>query len=215
MEEMQQFNSENQSDKHRPILTKWMKILFILQTVSIVFSLSSMLSVTFVLSTIAQVASVGFTAGLMYVLYRLSAANGYYRKAFTALIFQLIGSVAIFLLTGFAANTPLALLTSLVSLVVSVSTLVATYHQYQGHRWVTWSAGDTKLAGRWNSLFIWQIVIGLVVGLITTAVTMISAYSGEGFEQTMSIFLILVEIPSLVLQAIYLWYLYRTWSLFR
>lgn len=215
MDEMMEARNQDPWDSRKAYLAKWFKYLFILQIISVFLSLSAMLSPQLALATLTQVINVGFSVGLTVILCRLSAVNDYYRKAYIAMIVQVLASAATFVIAKMNTSIAGTMLAGVVSMVTSVSSLVASYMQYQGHRWIAFSGGDKKLANRWNVLFIIMIVVGFAMGGISAGAGVMMGFSGKNPETMLGTIMALVGIPSFILQLVYLWYLYRTWNLFR
>lgn len=199
MEENMELVYQDGGDNAKALLAKWLKFLLTVQLVSIAVSV---ISVFGILGTLIQLVSIGVSVCVMVALFQLSAVNERYRKAFIFTVVQVIGTVGSLLMANL-----------LFSLAISVGGLVAMYQQYQGHSEVTESE-DPDLSRKWHSLFIWQLVVGVILGLLSVVAAVIGVAAGAEVTALVAVVVAIATTPSLILQVIYLLYLKKTLALF-
>lgn len=212
MEEMIDVNNPEAHEYDRDVMAKWLKFLFTVQLVDLAVSVVVALVLLVPaggIGTLADWVSRAVTLCVIVAMFRLSAANQRYRKAFIAYLIAAIGTIA----ESLSVDPGLALVFSLISLVGSIAGLVAVYQEYYGHGEIAESAGDSDLSRKWNSLFVWQIVVGLVISLVTVSSVMIGAAADAEMTKLVSIIVPIVMIPGILLQVIYLRYLKKTVAL--
>ena len=183
---------------HIPLLRKWLRILLYLQLAAVILAIPNLIPnigswVTWI--------GYGMNALLVYVLLRVSPACGRYRKSAVLKVIYLGTVILVMLMPS------LGLIGSLLTLAGSVCGIIASYQEYHGHAEVV-TALDEKLAGKWSGLFIWQLVVGILVGLATSAGVIVSMLSGGSIS--VELVAVIVSLPALVLQVVYLVYMKRT-----
>lgn len=139
-------------------------------------------------------------AVLLGVLFQMSAVNKRYRKA------SILGAVSLVcLLVNTLVITNLRVMNmvgSVITLAASVCAILGEYHEYYAHAEII-EPLDRKLAGKWRSLFVWQIVLGLL-GSFASVVTVVVIVLAGGAENAAEVVLILLKALSLILYAVYL-----------
>ena len=199
MEERTELVYQDGTDHAKELLAKWLRFLLTVQLVSFAVSVVSLIGI---LGTLTQLVSIGLSVCLIVALFQLSAVNERYRKAFIFTVVQVIGTVGSLLMTNM-----------IFTLASSVGGLVAMYQQYQGHSEIT-APADPVLSRKWHSLFIWQLVVGVVITIISVAAVLI-VVTASGDTAALTMFVVaLATIVSLALQVIYLRYLKKTLALF-
>lgn len=212
MEEMITLKNQKEPEYGWDVLVKWLKFLLAVQLTQLAVSIVAVLFLLIPVGGIRILADwVGkvLTLCMIMAMFRLSDANQRYRKAFIAHLIVAIGAIAESLTIG----PGLALAVSLISLAGSIAGLVAVYQEYYGHGEIAEAAGDSNLSRKWNSLFVWQIVVGLVISLITVFSVMIGAAADAQMTRLVSILVPIAMIPGIILQIIYLRYLKKTLAL--
>lgn len=139
-------------------------------------------------------------AVLLAVLFQMSAVNKRYRKS------SILGAVSLVcLLVNTLVITNLRLMNmvgSVITLAASVCVIIGEYHEYYAHAEII-EPLDRKLAGKWRSLFVWQIVLGLLDSFASVLTVVVIVLVG-GTENAAAVVLILLKALSLVLYAVYL-----------
>ena len=182
---------------HILLLQKWLRLLMYISLAGIILAaLILIFGAGGLLSWVGYLAS---AAGI-YTLFRLSPASARYRKSAVLRCVYLAGTVLATLMASWG------LLGSLVSLAGSVCGIIAFYQEYHGHADVV-KPFDEALSGKWHSLFTWQIVVGVLVGLGSVVGVVLSLISGGTVSVELAV--AIISIPSVILQAVYLAYLHR------
>jgi len=183
----------------REYITTWLRYLLYAQIASVAISaISTLLGFGTVFGWIVRILS----AGVVFILLRMIPVNEGYRTA--AIFHGIVLAGGIFSVLS-QQNT--------ISLVISVCSIIARYQEYHAHSELC-EGKDPALAQKWRSLFIWQMVIGLVIGFITTAGTVIGVVSGAAADSIVNVILVTDVLVSTVLEVVYLLYLKRTISLY-
>ena len=180
---------------NRADVAKRLRILFYLAFVGLVIPLAALVpQLTVALQWISLAVSVAIAA----VLFSLAGAGKRYRSAG--------------LLAGIAAVCSLLsmfVVGAVLSSAAGICDLIATYNAYEGHADQIRDQ-DPKQAKRWSSLFIWQICLGFLMGLLAVTV----AFMGVGMNMAESTVLLISQLISmgisLGLQIVYIIYLNRT-----
>lgn len=212
MEEMLERRTPIGSDNAIPVLVKWLKYLIVIQFINLAVSILSMPALipgSDLLGKLIMLINYGTAVCVIVILFQLSAVNEHYRKAFIAAVISAVGTVS----ERIPVGPKLALVASLVSLAGTVAGLVADYQEYHGHSEVAKTAGDLNLSQRWKSLFVWQVVVGLVISAITVFSVGIGAAAEAEMTRLVAILVCVAMIPGLFLQVVYLRYLKKTLAL--
>lgn len=150
-------------DHHGPLLHNWLTRLMFIRAASLALLLLTPISR---LTYVTRWGSRLLSAGVIFAMFRLAAANGRYRKA------------AIFSCVALAGNLFNALSASTVfSLAASICSIIAEYQEYYGHAEIC-ADKDPALSGRWESLFWWQMGVGIIGGLLMVSGTVIGVLAG-------------------------------------
>ena len=202
-------NNELEILQHEPvpnkaILQKWLPILLYVQCTSMAISV---LSLIIPLGNVTTWIGYFVTIAVFSVLYRLGPACGRYRKSAVfqcvSLILMILNAVVI-INSGAATGT--SLLGSVFTFAASVCTLIASYQEYYSDGEVIREL-DGKLAKRWRSLFVWQIVVGVVVGLGSSIIAVLSVMIGFAEVATVGILVLITGLAGVALRIVYLLYL--------
>ncbi|MBQ3193584.1 MAG: hypothetical protein IJB59_08470 [Oscillospiraceae bacterium] len=182
-----------QDDSSRKdLLSKWLHIMILAQIVSLITPVFGLFRS---LDGISGWITRAISAAVLISLYQLSAANPRYRKA------------AHFYLAGFIGGIIQAFLgTTLLTTAAGICGIVATYQEYTAHAELL-VVKDTYLADKWNSLFYWEIAVGLIGGIGSIAVTLLGVGAGW-LEDTIILIafgiVVLLELPLGLLRLKYL-----------
>lgn len=200
----------NEPVPHKALLQKWLPILLYVQCTGMVISALALL---LPLGSWTTWISYILTIATFSVLFQLAPACRRYRKS---AVFQCISLILLILnaLIVFNGGTSVvaSLIGSVFSIAASVCTLIAAYQEYYGHADVIREL-DGKLSQRWRSLFVWQIVVGVVIGLGSTIVAVISMMIGTADIATVAV--VIVSLAGVALRIVYLLYLGKTIKLLK
>ena len=179
---------------------KWLQYLFYVHIAALALSLTALLPVTLTVTTwISHILSVGTAV----CVYGLAAANPRYRKA------AIMTAVAL----GLQIVSKLGL-ASLLTLAASVLTIIASYQEFYGHSEVV-VQDDPKLAGKWRSLFLWQIIIGVLSGFSSVAAVVVMVLADMDQAQIVQLVTGAIVLVSLIPGGLYLVYLRRMIRIFQ
>ena len=184
-------------DNQREFFVKWMKYLFVIQAVT---GVELVLSVIPALNAIAPWVNRGQLIATMVVLFHLMPLNERYKKA---LILRGVGVV-------------LALFTSVPVLVIAavICSMIYSYQEYHGHAEMI-EVMDEKLAKNWHRLFYWEIFSGLIAGLASGVIIAVGVVAFPVSTETLtSITLVISEGVSLLLCLVYMRFLKRTYTVY-
>ena len=176
---------------------KWTQYLLYLALGQLALSVMGMV---LSLGSLIQWLNVALTTASALCLFGLTPLNPRMRQA---AIFQLMSACAM-------AGSALVMLT----LVGAICSLVATYQAYAGFSEVVTPA-DGKLGKAWKRLFLWQLLSGLLVGMVSAAIGIaLTMLLGDATELYTQITVWGTNLLGLVLDGVYAWYLLRTIRLF-
>ena len=182
-------------DSHKEVIAKWIRILFACQIVKI---LTATLNASAAIGNIAGWLSRIVTIVIIIALFNLSVVNERYRKA------------ALFYGISVGGGILLALLNKNVFvMVLSICSIVASYHELNAHSEIT-ASKDAKLSARWHSLFYLDMFAGIMVGVLSIIPMIIAAFAGVDTDLLISIFSIVLVLINIVLEMLHVVYLKKT-----
>ena len=182
-------------DSQKEVITKWIRILFACQIVKI---LTATLNASAAIGNIAGRLSRIVTIAIIIALFNLSVVNERYRKA------------ALFYGISVGGGILLALLNKNVFvMVLSICSIVASYHELNAHSEIT-ASKDAKLSARWHSLFYLDMFAGIMVGVLSIIPMIIAAFAGVDTDLLISIFSIVLALINIVLEMLHVVYLKKT-----
>lgn len=182
-------------DSHKEVIAKWIRILFACQIVKI---LTATLNASAAIGNIAGWLSRIVTIAIIIALFNLSVVNKRYRKA------------ALFYGISVGGGILLALLNKNVFvMVLSICSIVASYHELNAHSEIT-ASKDAKLSARWHSLFYLDMFAGIMVGVLSIIPMIIAAFAGVDTDLLISIFSIVLVLINIVLEMLHVVYLKKT-----
>lgn len=182
-------------DSHKEVIAKWIRILFACQIVKI---LTAILNASAAIGNIAGWLSRIVTIAIIIALFNLSVVNERYRKA------------ALFYGISVGGGILLALLNKNVFvMVLSICSIVASYHELNAHSEIT-ASKDAKLSARWHSLFYLYMFAGIMVGVLSIIPMIIAAFAGVDTDLLISIFSIVLVLINIVLEMLHVVYLKKT-----
>ena len=185
-------------ESHIPLLQKWLRFLLYIQLAGFILAILNLIpGVNRLMTWLSYL----LNAGMLCALFMLSPACIRYRKSAICRVIHLSCLILVLIIKN------MGMLGSIITLAGSVCGIIASYQEYHGHGEMVKEA-DQKLENQWGKLFIWQIVVGVLLGVGTTAGVAISMVSGGAIS--VDTVVAVISLPSLVLQVVYLIYLKRT-----
>lgn len=188
--------SENRID-----YVKWLRVLIYLAIARMVNTLVGIPA--FIPTVVTAWISRILMAVMVFTMFKLAPANDRYKKTGIQLAIVLILTIATELL-----NTGVVL-----TLIAGILSIVAEYQEYHGHSELI-EEKDHQLSGKWSSLFMWSIVVGLILGFASTAAGVLAAVAGMDTEKAAVIIAAAMMIPEYIIDILYILYLKRMVVLF-
>ena len=142
-------------------------------------------------------------ASMVFAMFKLAPANDRYKKTGIQLAIVLVLTIATELLNTGAVLT----------LIAGILSIVAEYQEYHGHSELI-EEKDHQLSGKWTSLFMWSIIVGLLLGFVSTAAGVLATISGVDVEKAVVIIAAIVLIPEYIIDILYILYLKKMVTLF-
>ena len=190
-------NMENRSE----LLIKWIRVLMYIAVTSVVNSVINYLP--FVPAAVTTWISRGIMAGVVICMFRLTPAHGRYKKA--GIMRTIV--LACTLITAFAFAS------SILNLAASILSIIAVYQEYHAHAELI-ADQDSKLSGKWHSLFNWGLVAGILVGFGSTVTVLILTLMESDVVPLTAIIVGVLGIPQIILDLVYALYLKKMVSIF-
>lgn len=141
----------------------------------------------------------------MYIcMLKLAPANERYRKAG---IFR--GAIlACSLITTFLFAS------RFLPLAASVCSMIAVYQEFHGHAELLENK-NARLSQKWRSLFLWEIIAGLVLSVVSTFAVMILITMDLDASRIASMIIGVLKIPTWIIDVIYLCYVNKMIAIFQ
>ena len=183
-------NMENRSE----LLVKWLRVLMYIAFVSLVNSVVNFLP--FVPASVTTWISRGIMVAVVICMFQLASANARYKKAGIMRAIMLVCT----LITAFVYAY------SILNLVASILSIIAVYQEYNAHSELI-ADKDSKLSGKWHSLFMWGLIAGILVGFGSTVTVLILTMLQSDVVRLTAIFVGILSIPQMILDLVYMLYL--------
>lgn len=174
---------------------KWLRYLFYIHIANIALTPATLI---FLDNPITPWIGYIMSAGIAVCLFFLAPACHRYRTA------AILTAVHI----GLTVLSPLGL-TNLLTMAASILSIIAAYQEFHGHAEVV-EAKDPRLARKWCSLFVWQIIIGLIAGFSSVAAVVIMVLADIAQDQIVAWTSGAVLLVGLIPGILYLLYLRET-----
>ena len=188
-------------NENRIDLAKWLRILIYIAIARIINTLVGIPA--FIPSAFTAWISRILMALMVFAMFKLAPANDRYKKTGIQLAIVLILTIATELLNTGAVLT----------LIAGILSIVAEYQEYHGHSELI-EEKDHQLSGKWTSLFMWSIVVGLVLGFASTAAGVFAALAGVDTEKVAVMIAVALMIPEYIIDIFYILYLKKMIALF-
>ena len=183
-------NMENRLE----LLVKWLRVLMYIAFVSLVNSVVNFLP--FVPAAVTTWISRGIMVVVVICMFQLASANARYKKAGIMRAIMLVCTLI----------TALAYASSILNLVASILSIIAVYQEYNAHSELI-ADKDSKLSGKWHSLFTWGLIAGILVGFGSTVTVLILTLMGSDVVRLTAIIVGVLSIPQMILDLVYMLYL--------
>ena len=190
-------NMENRNE----LLVKWLRVLMYIVIVSLVNSALNFLP--FIPAAVTTWVNRGIMVAVIISMLQLAPANERYKKAGIMRAVMLICT----LITAFVYAS------SILSLAASILSIIAVYQEYNAHSELI-ADKDTKLSGKWHSLFTWGLIAGILVGFGSTVTVLILTLLESEVVRLTAIIVGILSIPQMILDLVYMLYLKSMISIF-
>jgi len=188
-------------EENRIDFAKWLRVLMYIAIAGLVNTLVGIPS--FVPSIITSWISRILMAVMVFTMLKLATANDRYKKAGIQRAIVLALTIATDLLHSGAILT----------LIAGTLAIVADYQEYHGHSELM-EEKDHQLSGKWTSLFLWSIVVGLLLGFTSTAAGIFAAMAGMDTMKATIMIAAILAIPQYVIEILYILYLKKMVAIF-
>ena len=193
-------NSVSDNFYHRERLLKWLPILLKCTIASMLATIATaLIGSNLIITLISLFVSVVH----LTVLFILAAVHGRFR---TAAIFSAVS----------AGGTLLALYVNngLITLAISICSILASYQELNAFSEIT-APLDAKLSRKWHSLFYWELAVGLLSGVFTSAAVVIAVLADLDPETIVKFALYFITAVTAALSFIRILYLKQTTALYQ
>ena len=188
-------------NENRIDYVKWLRVLVYIAIARIINTLIGI--PTFIPTAVTAWISRILMAGIVFAMFKLAPANDRYKKTGIQLAIVLILTIATELLNTGAVLT----------LIAGILSIVAEYQEYHGHAELI-EEKDHQLSGKWTSLFMWSIIVGLILGFASTAAGVLAALAGVDTEKAVVMIAAALMIPEYIIDIFYILYLKKMIVLF-
>ncbi len=188
-------------NENRIDFVKWLRVLIYIAIARIINTLVGI--PTFIPTAITAWISRILMAGMVFAMFKLAPANDRYKKTGIHLAIVLVLTIA----------TELLNIGAVLTLIAGILSIVAEYQEYHGHSELI-EEKDHQLSGKWTSLFMWSIVVGLILGFASTAAGVLAAVAGVDTETAAVVIAVAMMIPEYIIDIFYILYLKKMIALF-
>ena len=188
-------------EENRIDFVKWLRVLIYIAIARIINTLIGI--PTFIPTVVTAWISRILMAGIIFAMFKLAPANDRYKKTGIQLAIVLVLTIATELLNTGAVLT----------LIAGILSIVAEYQEYHGHSELV-EENDHQLSGKWTSLFMWSIGVGLLLGFTSTAAGIFAAMAGIDTMKATIMIAAILAIPQYVIEIIYILYLKKMVAVF-
>ena len=190
-------NMENRSE----LLVKWLRVLMYIAIVSLVNSVVNFLP--FVPAAVTTWVSRGIMVAVVVCMFQLTPANERYKKAGIMRAVMLVCTLV----------TAFVYVSAILNLAASILSIIAVYQEYNAHSELI-ADKDSKLSGKWHSLFTWGLIAGILVGFGSTVTVLILTMLQSDVVHLTAIIVGMLSIPQMILDLVYMLYIKKMISIF-
>lgn len=188
-------------DENKELLTKWLQALMYIAMISLINSVVDYLP--FVPADATLWISRGIMLSMVIATFQLAPVNQRYR---TAAIMRVV-------MLGCALFTSFVVGSTLLSLAASIVSIISVYQEYSAHSELV-ADKDPKLSRQWHSLFNWSILAAVLVSFGSVVVVLLVTMSAMDTGIVTDLIVLLLGIPQLVIQVVYMIYLKKMVTIF-
>lgn len=192
--------SENMENRFE-LQVKWLRVLMYIAIASLANAIVSSLPIVPV--AITTWISRGIMVAMIVCMFQLAHANERYQKVGIMRAVMLVCT----LITAFVKGT------SVLTLAASILSIIAVYQEYNAHSELI-AGKDSRLSGKWHSLFGWSLVAAVLVGFSSTVTVLILSLMGMDTVRLTAIIIGILSIPQMILDVVYMMYIKKMISIF-
>ena len=192
--------NENMENRFE-VPVKWLRVLMYIAIASLINSVIN--NLPFVPSTVTTWISRGIMVAMIVCMFQLAHANERYQKVGIMRAVMLVCT----LITAFVKGT------SILTLAASILSIIAVYQEYNAHSELI-ADKDSRLSGKWHSLFGWSLVAAVLVGFGSTVTVLILSLMGMDTVRLTAIIIGILSIPQMILDVVYMMYIKKMISAF-
>ncbi len=192
--------NENMENRFE-LLVKWLRVLMYIAIVSLVNSAGNFLP--FVPAAITTWISRGILVAVIVCMFQLAPANARYKKA----------GIMRGIVLGSTLITTFVYASSILNLAASILSIIAVYQEYNAHSELV-ADRDSKLSGKWQSLFMWGLIAGILVGFGSAATVLILTLMESDVVRLTAVIVGILSIPQMILDLVHMLYLKKMISIF-
>ena len=188
-------------EKKSEQLVKWLRVLMYIAIANIVNSVVNFLP--FVPAAVTTWIGRGIMLAVAICMFMLASVNERYKKSGMMRAAVLVCT----LVTVFLNGSPV------LTLAISILSIIAVYQEYHAHSELL-ADKDTKLSRKWQSLFTWGVISGILVGFGSTVTVLILSLLEMELVRLTAIIVGILSIPQMILDLVYMLYLKKMVSIF-
>ena len=192
--------NENMENRFE-VPVKWLRVLMYIAIASLINSVIN--NLPFVPSTVTTWISRGIMVAMIVCMFQLAPVSERYKKAGIMRAVMLVCT----LITAFVKGT------SILTLAASILSIIAVYQEYNAHSELI-ADKDSRLSGKWHSLFGWSLVAAVLVGFGSTVTVLILSFMGMDTVRLTAIIIGILSIPQMILDVVYMMYIKKMISAF-
>lgn len=197
---MKQTNNPASSSGNQSVnLSQLLGSLFVIQVVSLAGTLLGMAPALIDLTGwLLRLTGLGTAV----ILFQLGPVNPRYQIAAICQAVSVIGGALAYFAPGM-------LVLNLVRIGAGICSIVALFEEYYGHGELV-AERDARLSGHWRALFIWELVVSLLSGVVTAFIVVVGVMAEIDALTLTTVSVAVVAFAGGVVQIFYLLYLKRT-----
>lgn len=188
-------------NENRIDLAKWIQILIYIAIAGLINVLIGIPA--FVPAVVTTCVSRILLVAMVFAMFQLAPANERYKKAAIQRAIVLVLSVVTDILHSGAVLT----------LIAGTLSIVADYQEYHGHSELI-EEKDHQLSGKWKSLFMWSIIVGLILGFTSTAAGILVVMADMDTTKATILIAAILAIPQYIIEILYILYLKKMVAIF-
>ena len=188
-------------NENRIDFAKWLRVLMYIAIAGLVNTLVGIPA--FIPTAFTAWISRILMAVMVIAMFKLAPANDRYKKT----------GIQRTIVLGLTIASDILQTGAVLTLIAGTLSIVADYQEYHGHSELI-EEKDHQLSGKWSSLFMWSIVVGLILGFVSTAAGMLAAMAGVDAEKAAVMITAALLLPEYIINILYILYLKKMVAIF-